>query len=222
MPDHRRCWITRSSFKRDRRKWLLVPCDITQKDQGWLAYRSRRYSHRNFVDQVTSCGFVVPQTTIAIKRPNILLLADYYCPGQTVLPTQVNSSQVTKSKLADRRVAKWYRQVEPAHKNHSIVAIRPHTSHMTTTKQLGKSWLTWPNGGKLGSSWAKIWAWSSSNNSSQLKPTRSGWPNDAQLHRSCELGSGWLELGAPFCQGLKRRVGGNSNTRNFFTEASPS
>ena len=33
-------------------------------------------------------------------------------------------------------------------------------------------------------------------NSIQLKP--SGWPNDTQLHRSCELGSSWLELGEPF------------------------
>ena len=37
-------------------------------------------------------------------------------------------------------------------------------------------------------------------NSSQLTP--SGWPNDTQLHRSCELGSSWFELGEPFGQGL--------------------
>ena len=37
-------------------------------------------------------------------------------------------------------------------------------------------------------------------NSIQLNP--SGWPNDTQLHRSCELGSSWFELGVPFCQGL--------------------
>ena len=37
-------------------------------------------------------------------------------------------------------------------------------------------------------------------NSSQHKP--SGWPNDNQLHRSCELGSSWCELGGPFGQGF--------------------
>ena len=39
-------------------------------------------------------------------------------------------------------------------------------------------------------------------NSSQLKP--SGWPNDTQPHQSCELGSGWPELGGPFGQGRRR------------------
>ena len=40
-------------------------------------------------------------------------------------------------------------------------------------------------------------------NLSQLKP--SGWPNDTQLHRSCELGPSWLELGVTFGQGLKHK-----------------
>ena len=79
-----------------------------------------------------------------------------------------SSSQVTESKLASAGG-----QTEPpsqacSHSNHSIVWKRPR-SHITMTKQLGESWLRWPNGGKRGSSWAKIWAWS---NSSQLYPTR--------------------------------------------------
>ena len=51
-----------------------------------------------------------------------------------------NSSQVTKSKLASAG-------------GQTILRLR---SHITIRKQLGESWLRWPNGGKLGSSWAKI------------------------------------------------------------------
>ena len=80
--------------------------------------------------------------------------------------------------------------------------------------RVGVNWLRWPNGGKFDSRWAKIWAWS---NSSQLDP--SGWPNDTQLHRSCELGSSWLELGVPFGQGLRnypRSAYGSAVWRNVF------
>ena len=48
-------------------------------------------------------------------------------------------------------------------------------------------------------------------NSIQLQP--GGWPNDTQLHRGCELGSSWLELGGPFDQGLRifvRSIAGSS------------
>ena len=57
-------------------------------------------------------------------------------------------------------------------RNHSTVVIRPR-SRVTITKQLGESWLRWPNGGKRGSSWAKISAWS---NSSQLEHTQAKSP----------------------------------------------
>ena len=50
-------------------------------------------------------------------------------------------------------------------------------------------------------------------NSIQLKP--SGWPNDTQLHRSCELGSSWLVLGGPFGQGLESVRGCRFTDANF-------
>ena len=65
-------------------------------------------------------------------------------------------------------------------RNHSIVWIRPH-GHTTMTKQLGESWLRWPNGGKLGSSWAKIWDWSNSN---QLDRTWAKWVAERYLTRA--------------------------------------
>ena len=40
------------------------------------------------------------------------------------------------------------------------------------------------------------------------------WPNDSQLHQSCELGSSWLELGVPFGQGLRIYNTGFDTTTN--------
>ena len=74
-------------------------------------------------------------------------------------------------------------------RNHSIGSIR-HRSHITTTKQLGESWLELAgvlNKKKLGSS-RKFELDQIQANSSHLKPS------DTQLHRSRELGSSWLEL----------------------------
>ena len=74
-------------------------------------------------------------------------------------------------------------------------------SPVIITKQLvarvGSSWPRWPNGGKLGSSWAKIWAWS---NWSQLQPTRANWV--AKRYPTPSMLKTWLELGVPFGQGL--------------------
>ena len=89
----------------------------------------------------------------------------------------------------------------------AIVWIRPR-SHITITKQLGESWLElaevakrWNTWLELGENLNLIKFKPTRSNSCQLKP--SGWPNDTQLHRSCELGSSWLELGVPFGQGLR-------------------
>ena len=67
--------------------------------------------------------------------------------------------------------------------NSSIVWLRPR-SHRTITKKnlarVGSTWPRWPNAGKRGSSWTKIWAWSNSwSNSSQL-----GGETNTQLHPS--------------------------------------
>ena len=62
-------------------------------------------------------------------------------------------------------------------------------SHITINNNLVRvclSWLRWPNGGKLCSSWAEIWAPS---NVSQLGP--SGWPNDSHFHPIWKLGLSW-------------------------------
>ena len=121
-------------------------------------------------------------------------------PGQTVLPTQANSSQVTKSKLASVG-----RQTVPpswvsSQKNHfnglnfnlKLVWLRP-SSYLTIKKQLGESWPKWPNGGNLCSSWAKIWVWSNSN---PLERTRAKWvaktiPNSIQVEHQVRVGLSW-------------------------------
>ena len=130
-------------------------------------------------------------------------------PGQTVLPTRPTPAEykiktciggwpndtAKSSQLArnhQENMLSW---------NDLVVQMRSRSHN--NNKQLGGSWLTWPNGGKLGSSWAKIWPWSNSTQSIQLEP--SGWANDTQLHRSVncssvlELAS---ELGRPFGQGF--------------------
>ena len=86
-----------------------------------------------------------------------------------------NSSQLEPSYEIKTCIGGWPNAVPPSRassqENHSIVRLRP-LSHLTITKQLGESWLElaarWPNARKLGSRWAKLWAWS---NSSQLDPT---------------------------------------------------
>ena len=77
-------------------------------------------------------------------------------------------------------------------RNNSIVGIRP-CSHITTQNnvaRVGFSWKTWL---ELGEYLSLIKFKPTRSNSSRLKP--SGWPNDTHFHRSCELGSSWLELG---------------------------
>ena len=124
--------------------------------------------------------------------------------GQTVLPTQANSSRVARSKLAPAG-----RQMIPTSRtspqvNHSTVWIRPRT-HTTITKttwrefelaEVAKRWKTWLD---LGENLSLIKFKTTRSNSSQV----AGWPNDTQLHRSCELGSRWFELGGPFGQGFR-------------------
>ena len=64
------------------------------------------------------------------------------------------------------------------------------------TKQLGESWPRWANSGKLGSSWVKIWAWSTS---SQLDPTPAKssqvggqpTPNSTQVDYLARVGLSW-------------------------------
>ena len=69
---------------------------------------------------------------------------------------------------------------------------------MTIAKQLGESW---PKLAELAKRW-KTWL-ELGENLSFIK--FSGWPNDTQLLRSCELGSSWLEMGGPFDQGFSRK-----------------
>ena len=80
-------------------------------------------------------------------------------------------------------------------KNRSIVWLQSH-SHLTITKQLGKSWLELAEVAKRWKMWlvlaedlSLIKFKPTQSNSSQLKP--SGWPNDTQFHQSCELGLSW-------------------------------
>ena len=75
-------------------------------------------------------------------------------------------------------------------RNHSVVWIRPR-SHITIKKKLarvGSNWLRWPNDENCASSWAKIWAWSSS----QLDPTRAKWV--AKRYPTPSKLCTWLEL----------------------------
>ena len=101
----------------------------------------------------------------------------------------------TRAKLQNRNLHQWvakrYRQVEPL-----IVWLRPH-SHLTITKQLGENiGSSWPSGEILGSSWAKIWAWS---NSSQFDPTRANSsqvggqtiPNSIEVVNLAHVGLSW-------------------------------
>ena len=127
-------------------------------------------------------------------------------PNDTAKSSQLARNQLkpTQAKLQyqnlHQRVAKRYRQVEPACKKpFNCLNIRPR-SHITITKQLGESWLElvkrWKTWLELGENLSFIKFKPSRSNSSQLKPSE--WPNDTQLHRRCELGSSWLEMGGPF------------------------
>ena len=118
-------------------------------------------------------------------------------PGQTVLPTQANSSQVTKSKLASasgRTVPPSRASSQENHSNCLNTTAQSHNNNKPTWREL--AWVGWgrqtvKNVARVG---RKFELHQIQAKSIQLKP--SGWPNDTQLHRSYKLG--------PFGQGLKR------------------
>ena len=100
-----------------------------------------------------------------------------------------------------RRVAKRYRKVQLAcKKSFNCLNTTAYNNNKTTWREL--AWVGW--GGQTVENVARVGRKFELDqiqaNSIQLKP--SGWPNDTQLHRSCELGSNWLELGGPFGQGF--------------------
>ena len=112
--------------------------------------------------------------------------------------SQLEPSYKTKTCIGAKRASCTAKSSQLA-RNHSIVWIRPR-SHITITNNLARvGWggQTVENLDRVGEKFEldQIQA-----NSIQLKP--SGWPNDTQLHPSCELGSTWLELGGPFGQGF--------------------
>ena len=93
-------------------------------------------------------------------------------PGQTVLPTQANLSQVTEIKILHRRP--WLNDTAKSSqlaRNRSVVLIRPR-SHITITKQLFESWLELAEGSvaKRWKTWLKL---GEHLNLIKFKPTRS-------------------------------------------------
>ena len=105
-------------------------------------------------------------------------------PGQTVLPTQANSSQVTKSKLASA----GGQTIPPSRA--SLQETIQLSECDTITKQLGSSWLEfadvdnrWKTWLELGETLSLIKFKLTRANSSQLDG------RTIQLQRSCELGS---------------------------------
>ena len=105
--------------------------------------RSWKLSNTETWLQVATLSNFCQSWTIKMPTPSLL------SPGQTVLPTQGNSSQVT--------IGGW-----PNGASNSIQLARKPFSCLTTTAQspgntnnlarVGESWPRWPNGGKLGSS----------------------------------------------------------------------
>ena len=112
-----------------------------------------------------------------------------------------NSSQLEPSYKIKTCISGWPNGTAKSSqlaRNHSIVWIRPrsHNNNKTTWRELAWVGWKWTNGGKLGSSWAKIWAWS---NSSQLDPTRANSsqvggqtiPNSIEVVNLARLGLSW-------------------------------
>ena len=96
-----------------------------------------------------------------------------------------NSSQLEPSYKIKTCIGGWPNDTNKSSqlaRNHSIVWIRAR-SHITikinNLARVGLSWLRWPNGGKRGSSWVKIWAWSNSSHLDFLIT----WSNCCRLTR---------------------------------------
>ena len=110
------------------------------------------------------------------------------CP-RPALAKQYSQLEPTQAKLQNRSINGWRNGTGKL----SQLARKPLQlwmhSLLTTMKQLGESWLRWLFG-KLGFSWAKIWALS---NSHQLNPTQAKWvaiwnPTWTKLKNVLELG----------------------------------
>ena len=131
-----------------------------------------------------------------IGKPWVLYIIISWALGQTVLPTQANLSQVTKSKLASVDGQTVSRSRVSSQKN-SLIIITKQLHFWLELAWVGWGGHTWLELGKNLSLMKFKATWS---NLRQLKSI--GWPNDTQLHWSCELGLSWLELGGPFPRGF--------------------
>ena len=117
-----------------------------------------------------------------------------WSPGQTILPTDANSSQVINSKLASAGGQAIPPSRASLQENHLIVSLRPR-SHITITKQLGLSWLELVDVAKRWKTWLELGENLSLIKSSQLDPTQA---NSSQVGGQTIPNSSkfwiWLEL----------------------------
>ena len=119
----------------------------------------------------------------------IVYVTHWVSPGQTVLPTQANSNQVTKSKLASAGgqtavLPSWASLQEWPFNCLTMTAQSPNNNETAWLKLAIMA-----KGGKIGSNWAKILIWS---NSSQLDPTQAKWM--AKRYPTWTKLKTWLEL----------------------------
>ena len=160
-----------SSEKRTKKTRRTCP-SLRRRRPHCLQFVRSKWSHRRS-----------PFTTTS--PPLWMIWPSRWASEQTTLPTRAK----LQNQNLHRRVAKRYRQVDPACKKPFKLSEYDRVAHnnsKTTWRELAevtKRWKTWL---ELGA-----WSNSSQSNSSQLKPI--GWPNDTQLHRSCELGSSWVD-----------------------------
>ena len=138
---------------------------------------------------------------VAQPRTQGLFEVGWRCEKTTGYSKRYSQLKPTRAKLQNQNL-------------HPRVAIAVRHNNKTTWRGLawvGRGGQTVETLLELGEKLSLIKFKPTRSNSSRLKPSVA--KRDTQLHRSCELGSSWLELGVPFGQGFRCFSGKSSSLK---------